>query len=560
VPNWVTRTFNKYFERRSSLENPQVPLNFPQEWMLDLWNGGRTDSGIRVSEMTALQVGTVFACVNLISDGIASLPLHVYERIVNEHRLGKKIAFDHTLWNILHNEPNEEMTTPVWLKTCLVHALLWGNSYNEIERDTNNNIINLWPRNPARTRPLRLLKPFTIQGTLYPAGTLIYETTDPVRDGSYGVNDNVDTDTGVRRLILSEDMLHVPGLTLDGRLGQSVAWTARQVFGLALAAEKYGAKFFGNGARPAGVITVPNRLEDLAVENLKRSWAEAHGGENQFKVAVLEQGVKFEKIAATPNEGQMLETRNFQRAEICAVFGVPLHMVAASEKAGKSNVEQSSIEFVLYCLHPWIVRFEKEFSRKLFPKRGRTANVYFPHFDTRRLLYPDAASRAAFYGSGRQWGYLNGDDIREFEDLNPTADGTGAKYWMPTNMQFADDPQKLGAAAQGDLDTKNKVKVGSALADQARQTAQQAHDNNMAASDQANKHQLKMAKVNPQAAQDGGQAGSGGKTGTPGKQTAKKRADIPEAAYAIAVSVLEARGDDVDIDVNDFAAIIAAAL
>src|SRR6185312_13987762 len=102
--------------------------------------------------------------------------------------------------------------------------------------------------------------------------------------------------------------------------------------------------------RPAGILKLPNKLEEKAMENLRRSWAEAHGGENQFKVAVLEQGLDFVKIAATPNEGQMLETRAYQREEICAIFGVPSHMVVQSKGFGKSNVEQSSIEFVSYCL------------------------------------------------------------------------------------------------------------------------------------------------------------------------------------------------------------------
>jgi HK97 family phage portal protein len=507
--------------------------------------------------MTALQISTVFACVNLISDGISSLPLHVYLRMVSEHRIGKKVAFDHNLWNILHNEPNEEMTTPVWLKTCVIHALLWGNSYNEIERDGSNQIINIWPRNPARTRPIRLLRALTIQGTTYPPGTLVYETTDPVKDGSYSINDDVSPDTGIRRLILAEDMLHVPGLSLDGRIGQSVAWTCRQVFGLALASEKYAAKFFGNGARPAGVLSIPGTLDKPAEENLRRSWAEAHGGENQFKVAILEQGLKFEKIAATPEEGQMLQTRNFQRGEICAVFGVPLHMVAASEKAGKSNVEQSSIEFVLYCLHPWLVRFEKEFSRKLFPKLGRTANMYFPHFDTRRLLYPDAAARGQFYAAGRQWGFLNGDDIRELEDFNPIPDGSGERYWMPINMQYADDPQKLGAEDQADLETKNQLKIQKAQHDQTMEAAQQQHDNAQAASkqahkqsieanDQANTHAQKMAKlgVKPE--------GGGGGSVQPGK--GNRNAQL-EAARDIARRILEER-KDTTTELDDLAWVI----
>lgn len=439
------------FEKRSSLENPQVPLSFPAEWLLDIFNGGRTDSGIRVSEMTALQVSTVYACVNIVSSAFACLPLHVYERLIIAKRSGKKKAVKHPLSFLLHNEPNEEMTTFTFLKTLMIHDLLFGNAYAELQRDHfSAAVVALWPRNPARTHAIRFLRDTLIEGTVYPAGTLAYETTESLMSSDpNGVKaEGAKVEQGVRRIILAEDMLHVPGLSLDGRVGQSTVFLARQTIGLSLATEKYGAKFFGNGARPAGILTLPNKPEDKAIENLRRSWAEAHGGENQFKVAVLEAGVKFEKIAATPEEGQMLQTRSYGRADICSIFNVPLHMVAASEKAGKSNVEQSSIEFVLYCLSPWIIAWEKELERKLFPKMGRTANQFFPHFDRRHLLYPDADSRAKFYASGRQWGYLTKNDILELEDLNPDESPAGDICMVQVNMQ-SDQALVPGGAADG---------------------------------------------------------------------------------------------------------------
>lgn len=386
--------------------------------------------------MTALQVGTVYACCNIISGAFASLPLNVYEHIVKAGRNGKKKATTHPLWNLLHNEPNEEMTTFTFLKTMMLHDLLWGNAFAEIQRDNSTQIIGLWPRNPARTRAIRLIKPMMLEGDVLQAGTLLYETTEQLMSSNPGISDQKDNlQLGARRLILAEDMVHVPGLSLDGRVGQGTVWLARQIIGLALATEKYGAKFFGNGARPAGVLTIPSAMEEKAVENLRRSWAEAHGGENKWKVAVLEQGVKFEKIAATPEEGQMLGTRQYERAEICAVFNVPLHMVAASEKSGKSNVEQSSLEFVQYCLMPWMTAWQMELRRKLFPKMGRTANQFFPGFDKQHLIYPDADSRGKYYASGRQWGYLTKNDIREMEGLNPDESGAGDVYTVQVNMQ-----------------------------------------------------------------------------------------------------------------------------
>ncbi len=501
--SWITRMFDNAVSRalevRTSLENPQTPLSYPAEWLLDIFNGGRTDSGIRVSEMTALQVGTVFAAVNLISDGVSSLPLHVYQKSKIAGRASKTIADDSSLYDTIHMSPNPEMTNAVYMKTLMVHALLWGNAYSEIERNASAQIIGLWPRNPARTRPIRLLKSLTLEGDLLPPGTLLFETSDSLMDCSSAVvGQNPEMmNTGMRRLVLAENMIHVHGLSLDGRLGQSTVWLARQAFGLALATEKYGAKFFGNGARPAGILTLPNKLEDKAIDTLRRSWAEAHGGENQFRVAVLEQGVKYEKIAATPEEGQMLETRKYEREEICAIFGVPAHMVCAQEKGGKSNVEQSSIEFVLYCLHPWLNRIEQEFGRKLFSTMGRSAGKYFVKFDTRKLMYPDAAARSTFYAQGKQWGFLNTNMILELEDMNPVEDKkVGETFWQPINMQDAGDPQKLGAKDQSDLDTQSKKEVAEHAAQMAQETAAAATKNQMKTAEQTHGHMMEASALN----------------------------------------------------------------
>lgn len=448
---WQARVFSNrdlfrkaIAEYRSSLENPQTPLSYPAEWLLDIFNGGRTDSGIRVSEMTALQVGTVLACVNIISNGVAGLPLNVYEKIVRDQRMGKRLAHTHDLYDLLGTEPNPEMTRMTWMKTAICHNLLWGNHYSEIQRDQHGQIIGIWPRNPSRTRPIRTLRPLRIEGDVLPPGTLIYETTESLMDNtpstatdSPDFNDNLSL--GMRRLVLAENMLHTPGLSLDGRLGQGPVYLARQIIGLSLATEKYAAKFFGNGARPLGILEYPAKMDDVALENLRRSWSEAHGGENVHKTGVLESGVKYIKIGSTPEEGQMLQSREFQRNEICSIFNVPPHMVGDLEKSARSNVEQGAIEFVLYCLGPWLEAYEQEFKRKLFPKRGRTANRYFAKFDARRLMYPDAESRAMFYTSGKQNGYLSSNDIRELEDMNPIEGGSGDIYTVQVNMQNAEN-------------------------------------------------------------------------------------------------------------------------
>lgn len=426
-------------EHRSSLENPQTPLSFPAEWLLDIFNGGRTDSGIRVSELTALQVSTVMACVNVISRGVGMLPLNVFERAQVAKRQAKYKAHDHYLYPTLRREPNCEMTASTFFRTFMCHCLLWGNGYAEITYDKGGRVHSIWPRNPHMTTPQRLLQKERIDGDWHPAGTLVYRTSEAFNQA---INeDGSIKQSGFERIILAENMIHVPGLSIDGRIGQSTIWMARQIIGLALAAEKYSAKFFGNGAVPRGILEIANDMEEKAIEELRRQWHEAHGGENAHKVAVLTAGMKFTPIAFNAEQSQLLETRKFQRGEIAALFNVPGHMVGDTNEKGKSNVEQSSIEFLTYTLMPWLVAIEQEFERKLFPDKGQTANKFFPKFDTHLLKYPDADTRGKLFNGGKQWGWLNTNDIHEFEDMNPVPGPSGEKYWMPINMQDADDPQ-----------------------------------------------------------------------------------------------------------------------
>jgi len=232
-------------------------------------------------------------------------------------------------------------------------------------------------------------------------------------------------------------MVHLPGLTLDGRVGQSAVWLARQAIGLALATEKYGSKFFGNGAVPGGVLTHPGHLEDKGRENLRRSWAEAQGGENVHRVAILEEGLKFEAMSGENEKSQFLETRQFQIAEVCRAFNVPPHMIGESKSQNRANTEQIGLEFVMYTLGPWLEEWTQEIKRKLFPKIGRTAGRFFPKFETRALTMPDAESRRNFYATLRQWGLASADDIRELEDWNPLGGTVGTAILWPVNMQEA---------------------------------------------------------------------------------------------------------------------------
>lgn len=451
-----------FAERRSSLENPQTPLSYPAEWLLDIFNGGRTDSGIRVSELTAFQCTTFLACVDLIAGSIASLPKHVFERtIVASGRASHRVAYEHDYYELINVEPNDEMSRFVFDKAFMAHVLAWGNGYAEIQRDAGNQAVALWPRNPYKTRPHRLTSDLRLDATdwrPFPvtlrAGELVYKTTDGIDETD---NSDLDASRGNERIIPKEDMLHVPGLAFDGRIGQSVVWLARQVIGLALATEKFGAKYFANFARPSGILEGPS-LADPQREKAKQSWLEAQGGENSHRVAFLPPGFKFTPISNKPDESQMVESEQNQEIKICSFFHVPPHMVGVGRITSRSNTEQQGQEYISYTLSPWISAQKLEYKRKMFPSSGvgRTPrNRFFVDFDLTDLQRADSTAREAFYASGRQWGYLNTNDIRTFEKLNPIEESWAEDYWMPTNMTLADnpiDPNSQDGSGKGEKD------------------------------------------------------------------------------------------------------------
>jgi HK97 family phage portal protein len=436
-------------ELRSSLENPETTLSYPAEWLLDIFNGGATDSGIRVSELTAFQVTTFLACVDLIAGKISSLPFHVYERSLSSNgRAIHRVAYEHGYYDLLAIEPNAEMSRQTLLKAYLCHCLAWGNGYIEVQRDAGNNAIALWPRNPARTHPRRLTAPLHLEPQIWrpfpvnlAAGSMVYVTTDGMDDMDHG--DIIGNASGVERAIPQEDTLHVPGLSFDGRIGMSTVWLARQTLGLALATEKFGAKYFANFARPGGLLKLPTNMKQEDRDKAKQSWMEAQGGENSNRIAVVPPGFEWQAMANNPQEAQATETRSYIRTEIASLFHVPTRMVGDTSRGSKSSTEQENQELLDYTLSPWISAIQLEWKRKLFGNTGvgRTPkNRFFVQFDTTVMLRGDAASREKFNASGKQWGYLNTNDIHALEGLNPIEEPWAEEYWMPVNMTLSTTP------------------------------------------------------------------------------------------------------------------------
>jgi HK97 family phage portal protein len=441
-------------EFRTSLENPQTPLSFPAEWLLDIFNGGRTDSGIRVSELIALQVTTVLACVELKAGAVGSLDLRIFEKKINaDGRVNRIIAHGHDLWDLVHDEPNGEMTSFTMRKTVQAHRMLWGNGFIEIQRDNGNRAVALWPRNPARMKIRRATEKFIVKGELVRPGDLFYATNEGQEMTPVFVDEAVNEGHTTERAILPADMIHIPGLALDGRIGQDVVQLGRNAIGLALATEKFGGKFFGNGALGYGIFKLPGTLSPEDLEVFKREVAEAWGGENANRPLVLQGGEDYVPTSTKPNEGQFIESRNFQISEVCRVMGnVPPHMVGVTEKSSRANVEQIGQEFLTFSLRPDLLCWEQECRRKLFPHPtiGRNAGKKFGvFFDTWPLVTPAAADLRQFIQAMVQWGVWAPNDARARLQDNPIATEAADSTWMQINMapvaQLFETPALPGA-------------------------------------------------------------------------------------------------------------------
>lgn len=362
---------------------------------------GGSPAGKHVNPRSAMQTTTVYACVRVIAETIASLPLHVYA----QKGCGREKAYSHPLYRLLHDEPNSEMTSFTWRETLMAHLLLWGNSYSQIIRDGRGRVVALYPLLPECM------------------------TVDRDSRGHLMYTYNKD---GAEVPLRPEDVLHIPGLGFDGVMGYSPIALERNAIGLGIAAEEYGSRFFANGATPSGVLTHPGTVKDTS--RLRESWNVAYGGSgNSGKVAILEEGMKFEKVSIPNNEAQFLESRKFQVNEICRIFRVPPHMVGDLEHATFSNIEHESINFGVYTIRPWLIRLEQAMNKALFSKQDKGA--FFVSFNLDGLLRGDYKSRMEGYAIGRQNGWLSANDIRDLESMNPIpAEQGGDDYLINGNM------------------------------------------------------------------------------------------------------------------------------
>lgn len=369
---------------------------------------GSSDAGISVNNDVALNYTAYWSCVRLLAETLASLPCVLYEQI--EPR-GKNKALSHPLFRLLHDEPNPEMDSFSYFETLMYHLVSAnGNCYSFIDWNDDLTIQNLWIMNPDR-----------IQKARDESGEIIFK---------------YQTEKQGQIILPAFRVWHIPGFGYDGLKGYTPLTYMRNQIGLGVAAEKMGSKLFSNGLTIGGVLEHPGKMSIEAQNKLKTSIEKGYQGvEKAHRLLVLEEGMKYNKTNIQPDDAQWLETRKFQRNEIASFFRVPPHMIGDLERATFSNIEHQGIEFAMYTMRPWLVRWERAANRQLLLSTEK--DHYFIKFTIDALLRGDTLTRYQAYSSAINWGWMNRNEVRELEDMNPV-DGLD-EYMAPGNMVSAEN-------------------------------------------------------------------------------------------------------------------------
>lgn len=383
------------------------PLSVAQ-WKDIGFSQGFNNSGVPVNTKTAIRASAVLACVRVLAETLAQVPLIVYRR----DGANKERAIDHPLYDLLHTSPNETQTSFEWRRLIQGHTVYRGNGYSEIK----------WQgRFPAELIPLN------------PDWIRIKHKNGQIIRYDYRDQD------GIERMIIPDNMLHFTGLSSNGMVGLNPIQAAAQSIGITLAADRYGATFYKNGASPIGTLTHPGKLSTEAQTRLRNQLIAKTSGDNANTPLVLEEDMKWEKMTLTNDESQFLETRKFQVNDIARVFRVPSHMIGDLEKATLRNITDQSLAFVKYTMVSWFVLWEQRLTKSLI-RDGDTSLVI--EFLVDGLLRGDIKARSEANQIQFQNGSLSPDEWRAQENRNPLPDEKGTKYYRQLNLvEVGNEPE-----------------------------------------------------------------------------------------------------------------------
>lgn len=394
LPSWLTR---------SSPERPGTSLSNPASWLTALF-GRESKAGVDVNADTAITVTAFWRAINILGDSIAGLPWYV-EEVDDENNVFQRK--NHPVANVLR-EPSNLYTSFVFRHTLTMHACIFGNGYAKIHRSPDG-------------RPVRMtiLDARHIRVLVDDDGIVFYE---------YRYRNKVE-------LIISDDVFHISGPSLNGVAGLNIIDIHKDNLGTGIAARDFGANFFKNGAHLSGYIKYPTKLNAEGFDRVRRGWDSRYSGpENSGKTAILDQGAEFQALNMGPNDAGLLPSQKFNVEDIARITGVPMHMLQALDRATFNNIEQLSLEFGKYTVRPWVKRYEQEANRKLF--RTMEKGRYRTRLNMDAFMRADTEARAEYYNKAIQNGWMSINEVRKTEKLNPVPGGD--KHFIQLNMTTID--------------------------------------------------------------------------------------------------------------------------
>lgn len=398
-----------------SLENPQIPLSeaLSDDSIADAFmGGGRSSSGMRITNQSALTYAAFWRGVNLVSGDLAKMPLRLFRRGANDSR---ELAIDHPAYQLVRRRPNDYMTSFVFKQTMTAHVITQGNAYAYIIRNGDAEPIELLPLMPHETWPVRV------------NGVLWYTT-------------KVGTEVSK---IAASDMLHLKGLGYDGLCGYNVIAKARESLGGAMAVDRFASMFFKNGVRASGVLMYPGRMKENAVNQLRKDWDRLQTGlTNAHRLVILQDGVKYQQLTIAPEDAQMLQTRQHGPREVANWLGIPSHKLGDKEGQAYNSLEQENQSYLDEGVDPRAVVWEEELGEKLLTEEEKATDSHYFAFERKSLVRADMAARGQFYQGALQNRWMTPDEVRAREDMNPLPSGQGSNLLPAPNASLKQE-QKM---------------------------------------------------------------------------------------------------------------------
>lgn len=407
----------KFIDRCKLFLTPQNALfEVLQKYSQDFLSGEDvpTSDNTRMDANTAMSFTAVFACNRVLSETLASCPVFLYEKDSKGNRVQ---VTDAPEYQLLHYRPNPEMTPGQFKETGMSNMNLGGNFIAQ--------------------------KVFNLHGDLLELRPILWNR----------VKIDIDKDTGRLLYFIDgktepktrDEILHIPGLTLDGYIGVTPLTYAALTIDIGLSQDKFERNFYLNRVSTSGIFQYPNELGDEAFKRLKKDIKKNYTGlQNAGVPMILEGGGQFKEVTMKLTDAQFLESKRFRIEDVCRIFRIPLHLVQDLTRSTNNNIEHQSLEFIVYTMLPWFKRWEENLNLQLLSDESKRKNRYF-EFKVDALLRGDAQTRASAYAQGRQWGWLSVNDIRRLENMDPIPNGD--IYLQPLNMSEA-----------GSADTQNENK------------------------------------------------------------------------------------------------------